>query len=54
VLETQQHFDEAGLTPVSPDSVPTVPEPETWMLIIVVALLLVAARLIRERKHAGA
>jgi hypothetical protein len=54
VLETQQQFDEAGLNPVSPDSVPTVPEPETWMLIIVGLLLLVAARLIRRRKHAGA
>jgi hypothetical protein len=52
VLETQQQFDEAGLKPVSPDSVPTVPEPETWMMIIVGALLLVAARLIRERKAA--
>jgi hypothetical protein len=53
VLETQQQFDEAGLKPVSPDSVPTVPEPETWMLIIVSLLLLVVARLIRKRKHAG-
>ena len=35
VLETQQQYDEAGLQPVAPGSVPSVPEPETWLLIIV-------------------
>ena len=35
VLETKQQYDEAGLQPVPPGSVPTVPEPETWLLIIV-------------------
>jgi hypothetical protein len=35
VLETQQQYDEAGLQPVAPGSVPTIPEPETWLLIIV-------------------
>lgn len=33
VLETQQQYDEAGLKPVDPDTVPTVPEPEVWFLI---------------------
>ncbi|MEW5854103.1 MAG: VIT domain-containing protein [Myxococcota bacterium] len=35
VLETQQQYDDAGLTPVEPGTVPTVPEPETWLLLIV-------------------
>lgn len=48
VLETQQQYDEAGLEPVAPGSVPTVPEPETWLLIIV-ALLVLA---LRYRKRA--
>jgi hypothetical protein len=43
VLETQQQYTDAGLQPVNADSVPTVPEPETWMLIIVAALLLLVA-----------
>ncbi|WP_171013493.1 VIT domain-containing protein [Chitinivorax sp. B] len=40
VLETRQQYDEAGLEPVSPGTVPTVPEPETWVLIIVVISVL--------------
>lgn len=32
VLETAQQFKEAGLEPVSGDSLPTVPEPELWIL----------------------
>ncbi|MFL6657842.1 MAG: VIT domain-containing protein [Massilia sp.] len=40
VLETKQQFDEAGLEPVAPGSVPTVPEPETWMLLIVALAVL--------------
>lgn len=35
VLETQQQYDEAGLQPAPSGSVPTIPEPETWMLISV-------------------
>jgi hypothetical protein len=35
VLETQQQYDEAGLTPVPPGTVPTIPEPEEWALIAV-------------------
>jgi hypothetical protein len=34
VLETQQQFAQAGLTPADPLSVPAVPEPGTWALII--------------------
>jgi hypothetical protein len=36
VLENQEQYDDAGLEPVAPGTVPTIPEPETWMLIIVV------------------
>jgi hypothetical protein len=39
VLETQQQYTEAGLKPVPPGTVPTIPEPEIWMLLIVVAIL---------------
>lgn len=41
VLETKQQYDEAGLEPVAPGSVPTIPEPETWLLIIVALGVLV-------------
>ncbi|MES2351170.1 MAG: VIT domain-containing protein [Pseudomonadota bacterium] len=44
VLETKQQYDEAGLEPVAPGSVPTIPEPETWLLIIV-ALSVLGLRL---------
>jgi hypothetical protein len=40
VLESQEQYQAAGLTPVSPGSVPTVPEPETWAMMIVAALML--------------
>ncbi|MFH1116780.1 MAG: VIT domain-containing protein [Pseudomonadota bacterium] len=33
VLETAGQYAEAGLTPVSADKVPTIPEPETWLLM---------------------
>lgn len=36
VLETQRQYDEAGLQPVDPNTVPTVPEPEVWLLLLVV------------------
>ncbi len=36
VLETKRQYKEAGLTPVPPDEVPTIPEPETWLLIGVI------------------
>ena len=40
VLETKQQYTAAGLTPVEPGTVPTIPEPEMVMLIVMVAALL--------------
>lgn len=39
-LETQQQYQQAGLQPVDANSVPTIPEPETWALMIVVGIVL--------------
>jgi hypothetical protein len=47
VLERQSQYDAAGLKPVDPGSVPSVPEPATWMLLGVACLLLIAFRLRR-------
>lgn len=47
VLETQQQYDQFGLKPVEKNSVPTIPEPETYLLIAVVLgvfLWLIATR----------
>jgi hypothetical protein len=38
VLETDQDYVNAGLTPPDAGSVPTIPEPETWALLIVACL----------------
>ncbi len=35
VLETAEQYERAGLQPVPPNSVPTIPEPEEWLLMIV-------------------
>jgi hypothetical protein len=35
VLESKQQYDEARLTPVSQATVPTVPEPHEWALILI-------------------
>ncbi|MEI6196927.1 MAG: PEP-CTERM sorting domain-containing protein, partial [Verrucomicrobiota bacterium] len=35
VLETKQQYEQNNLTPVDPQSVPVVPEPSTWVLLIV-------------------
>jgi hypothetical protein len=40
VLETQQQFAEMGLRPVAQASVPTVPEPHEWALILISAVSL--------------
>lgn len=40
VLESDAQYDAAGLKPVDKGSVPTVPEPEEWMLMFIVGLLL--------------
>lgn len=41
VLESQQQYQEAGLQPVGPETVPTIPEPEVWALMIVVASIII-------------
>jgi len=43
VLENRQQYDAAGLEPVAPGTVPTVPEPETWALIAAVLAALAYA-----------
>jgi len=40
VLETREQYKDAGLEPVPPGSVPTIPEPETWAMILVATLML--------------
>ena len=35
VLETKQQYDESRLTPVSQATVPTIPEPHEWALLLV-------------------
>ncbi|MHB9106944.1 MAG: PEP-CTERM sorting domain-containing protein [Armatimonadota bacterium] len=40
VLETQQQYREAGLEPVSAGTVPSVPEPEFWLLLAVGFIML--------------
>lgn len=41
VLERQEQYDEAGLEPVAPGTVPAVPEPEEWALMLIALCLLV-------------
>lgn len=52
VLETAQQFREAGLQPVPEESLPTVPEPELWILAGVV--LVVVAWQWRRRLNVAA
>lgn len=40
VLETREQYKDAGLEPVPPGSVPTIPEPETWAMLLVATLML--------------
>jgi Vault protein inter-alpha-trypsin domain len=40
VLETKEQYERAGLKPVNANTVPTIPEPETWALIAVVGTVL--------------
>lgn len=54
VLETARQFEEAGLQPVDSGSVPSVPEPEEWMLMAVVALLLLRVWRSRRAPAGGA
>ncbi len=48
VLESAQQYAEANLQPVAPGTVPTIPEPELWWLIAVVAAAL-AGLIIKQR-----
>ncbi|MBX7247327.1 MAG: hypothetical protein K1X53_17670 [Candidatus Sumerlaeaceae bacterium] len=48
VLENQAQYREAGLKAVDASSVPTIPEPETWAMIIVAVIVLGVAVV---RKH---
>jgi len=49
VLETAQQYEEAGLTPGSPQEVPTIPEPSLVVLLVAAAALL--ALLARSRSR---
>jgi hypothetical protein len=40
VLENARQYQEADLQPVDPATVPTIPEPEEWMLIVIVFFIL--------------
>ena len=52
VLENQQQYDENNLNPVDAQSVPSIPEPSTILLLIVgVGGLLVRARSMRARRR---
>ena len=44
VLETQEQYDEMGLTPVPFDAVPSIPEPSTWALWCVGFMLMLWGR----------
>jgi hypothetical protein len=48
VLESQQQYDEAGLTPVDEGTVPTIPEPGFWLLLAALAMVLLGS-LLRRR-----
>ncbi|MCZ6675885.1 MAG: hypothetical protein O7E52_01420, partial [Candidatus Poribacteria bacterium] len=50
VLENAQQYEANVLTPVAPSSVPTIPEPEVWALLIVALLLILWFRF-RHRIH---
>lgn len=52
VLETKQQFNQAGLQPVSPETVPTVPEPDAYLLLILGIGLLLLVRS-KSRKAAS-
>lgn len=40
VLESEAQYKRAGLNPVKPGTVPTIPEPEEWAMLMVVLFLL--------------
>lgn len=50
VLESEDQYQEAGLDPVEPGTVPTIPEPEVWFMIII-AVLLIVFMIIQSRRR---
>jgi hypothetical protein len=52
VLQTTQQYAQNNLTPVAPGTVPTVPEPEEWALILVVCAAM-SWLMVRKRFGAG-
>lgn len=48
VLETQEQYDQFGLQPVNKNSVPTIPEPEFYLLLAVVLGVMVWLFVIRK------
>jgi hypothetical protein len=55
VLETKQQYDESRLTPVSAATVPTIPEPHEWALMLMACLAVgwLAWRSRRQRALVG-
>lgn len=53
VLETQQQYDAAGLTPVDSGTVPTIPEPEMIALLVVAGVLLTLLLYRKYRTNGG-
>ncbi len=49
VLETDAQYEAADLRPVDRGTVPTIPEPEEWLLLIVVSIVLAWTLLQRRR-----
>lgn len=49
VLETAAQYKAAGLEPVDPETVPTIPEPEVWAMMIIAALVLGVVLIRRKR-----
>ncbi|WP_455212512.1 VIT domain-containing protein [Kaarinaea lacus] len=42
VLETQEQYKQAGLQPVEPGTVPTIPEPEFWAMLVIALFMIIA------------
>ena len=54
VLETAQQYEANSLTPVDRDSVPTIPEPEVWALLIIALLFIIWFTLRHQNHHVSA